>query len=109
MIDLMRETGVSFVDEAIFAAPPRPLGHSGSKLKQKDRPLLDCAHNPKVGGSNPSPAIGKQQFRPSQDGLFCCTCGDERRSKRSNTKSIVFGMLTKCSQISKNASLQRLG
>ena len=26
-------------------------------MKQKDRPSLDWAHNPKVGGSNPSPAI----------------------------------------------------
>jgi hypothetical protein len=26
-------------------------------LKRKDCSSLNCAHNPKVGGSNPSPAI----------------------------------------------------
>jgi hypothetical protein len=35
------------------------IGHhrTPNAMKQKDRPSLDCAHNPKVGGSNPSPAI----------------------------------------------------
>jgi len=33
-------------------------------LKRKDWPSLDCAHNPKVGGSNPSPAIRAAKKRP---------------------------------------------
>jgi len=33
-------------------------------LKRKDRPSLDCAHNPKVGGSNPSPAIQRRLNKP---------------------------------------------
>src|SRR2546422_3782431 len=64
---------------------------------------------PKVGGSNPSPAISNHQIGPSQDGPFCCPWGDERCSTRSSTELISFPMLTKCSQISKNAPLQRLG
>src|SRR2546428_12120096 len=58
---------------------------------------------PKVGGSNPSPAISNHQIGPSQDGPFCCPWGDERCSTRSSTELISFPMLTKCSQISKNA------
>src|SRR6266481_4863496 len=33
-------------------------------MKRKDRPSLDCAHNPKVGGSNPSPAIEGRLNKP---------------------------------------------
>ena len=42
------------------------IGHQWPRnaMKQKDRSLLDWAHNPKVEGSNPSPAIGAANKRP---------------------------------------------
>jgi len=32
-------------------------------MKRKDWPSLDCAHNPKVGGSNPPPAINNLRLK----------------------------------------------
>src|SRR5881409_1312524 len=72
-------------------------------MKQKDRPLLRCAHNPKVGGSNPSPAIERRLNKPPF-------------SLKLPSGSAFYSEANRCScsrfrnnweQVSKNRSLNR--